>query len=158
MDEAGAQMPLLEWLKTNTDFTSLDELSLASGVDLPSLQKFNAGEALPSIHHVKSLRRVFPKMPLDVLKTHTVTSPEHISTRRGTLPEGTELHTGKVRDLMVGDYIPYVLPKGHESIFGSHWVQVRSTIKQNILHRLDLGGIERPFHSDVSIRFARKAN
>jgi hypothetical protein len=150
-------MPLIEWLKNNTDLTSLDELAMASGVDLPSLQKFNAGEAVPSIHHVKSLRRIFPKMPLEVLKSHDVTVPEHISTRRGTLPDGTELHTGKVRDLLAGDYIPYVLPKGHETAFGSHWVQVRSTFPQNLFHRLDLGGIERPFHSDISIRFASNA-
>jgi hypothetical protein len=150
-------MPLLQWLTENTDFTSLDELSLASGVDLPSLQKFNAGEAIPSIHHVKALKRVFPRMPIEIIKTHRVETPEHISTRRGMLPEGTELHVGTVRDLMVGDYIPYVLPQGHESTFGSHWVQVRSTTKQSILTLVDLGGIQRSFNSEMSIRFARIA-
>lgn len=150
-------MTLLQWLEENTDFTSLDELSLASGVDLPSLQKFSAGEAIPSLHHVKALKRVFPRLPIELIKRHDVETPEHISTRRGTLPEGTELHVGTVRDLMVGDYVPYVLPKGHESTFGSHWVQVRSTTKQSILTLIDLGGIQRSFNSEMSIRFARIA-
>ena len=150
-------MPLIDWLKENTDFTSLDELSLASGVDLPSLQKFAAGEATPSIHHIKALKRVFTRLPVELIKRHGVETPEHISTRRGTLPEGTEIHVGTVRDLIAGDYVPYVLPQGHESTFGSHWVQVRSATKQSILTLVDLGGIQRAFNSDMSIRFARIA-
>lgn len=158
MSDEQQPLSLLEWLQKNTDLTSLDELSLASGVDLPSLTKINAGEATPSPHHVKALRRIFSGIPAEVLKRHTISVPDHISTRRGTLPEGTELHIGTVSDLRVGDYVPYVPARGQSTTFGSHWVQVRSLVPQGITKTIiDFGGIVRPFSPELSIRFARNA-
>ena len=158
MSEEATVSPLLEWLVTNTDLTSLDELSLATGVDLPSLRKIDSAEATPSSHHVKALRRIFPGLPLDVIKRHGIATPDHISTRRGTLPEGTSLHVGTVGELQVGDYVPYVPPRGHVMTFGSQWVQVLSTERQgSLLVTVDFGGVLRTFACDMSIRFARIA-
>lgn len=158
MAEETSVTPLMEWLVTHTDLNSLDELSLATGVDLPSLRKIDSGEATPSAHHVKAIRRIFPALPLETIKRHGVVTPDHISTRRGTLPEGTTLHIGTVGELEVGDYIPYVPPRGHVVTFGSQWVRVRSTERQGpLLMTVDFGGILRTFACDLSIRFARIA-
>ena len=151
---------LLEWLKENTDLTSLEELSLATGVELPSLYKINNGDALPSIHHIKAIRRIYPRLPLELMKRHVIHTPEYISTRRGVLPDNTVLHVGRVKELRPGDLIPYLpIRSGSETVSGSHWVEVRSiTSLTPLSSTVDFGGLSAHYVHDVSIRFARKAD
>lgn len=150
---------MLEWLRENTEFTTLDQLAMATGVELPTLRDIDARKVLPSPLHVDAIKRSAPSIPVSLLHQHAIIEPESVVSPRGTLPEASmTLHVGKIKDLQVGDHVSYVPRLSHERRVGSHWVEVRSVTSLKITSTLvNFGGVERIYSPEMSIRFARRA-
>jgi hypothetical protein len=149
----------MDWLRENTSFSTLDQLAIATGVELPTLRDIEDGKVLPNPLHVDAIKRIAPSIPASILSRHTIIEPETVIAARGALPgESMELHLGKVKDLQPGDYVPYIPRLSHERRTGSYWVEVRavSHVKATIA-TVNFGGVERNYGPEVSIRFARRA-
>lgn len=159
MTEVLTEPSLLEWLRANTEFTTLDQLAIATGVELPTLRSIDAKRVLPSPFHVDAIKRSVPNIPVSLLNQHSIVEPESLVSPRGTLPEPSmSLNVGKIKDLQPGDYVSYVPRLSHERRAGSHWVEVISvTAVRTTSINVNFGGVERNYSPEMSIRFARRA-
>lgn len=150
-------LTLLGWIQHHTDFASLEELSVATGVDLRTLRRIDAAEVLPTAPHTKALRTLFPGLPVELLQRHAHPEPVYSSTPAGALPAGTEFHAGTASDLRVGDLIPYTPPKGGAPRSGAHWIEVERVEEEGTLTlAIIFGGTRLACDKKMSIRFARR--
>lgn len=149
----------MEWLRDNSPFKTLEQLSMASGVELQTLRDIDESKVLPNSLHVDAIKRVVPAIPASTLSQHAIVEPETVIAPRGALPqENMELHLGKVKDLQAGDCVSYIPRLSHERRKGNYWVEVRSVAHLNATTTsVDFGGVERTYSPEVSIRFARRA-
>lgn len=136
MAEDSNSTPLEQWLKTNADGISLQQLAFSSGVHYDSLRLIADGLALPDWSHVQALRRIIPNLPASLLEGHREASPASITTGRGAVPPGCKFLTIPVSSIEAGDYIAYVPPV--KSLRGkAHWVQVNSIRLSDRVARVD---------------------
>lgn len=159
MTEPSNDSTLLQWLMENTEFSTLDELAMATGVELPTLRNIDASKVLPNALHTDAIKRAIPSLPVALLNKHAIIEPETVESARGAMPEASMvLNLGKIKDLQVGDFVPYVPRLSHERRVGSHWVEVRSVTPLKVTSTsINFGGVERNYSPEMSIRFARRA-
>lgn len=129
----------------------LDDLELVTGIRLDHLQMMMDGEALPSEHHAKLLRKYLRPEEHRWMMRHTKPELNIVTSRVGSLPDGHRLIP----------YLPaHLLRKGdliaHPSSGGgvSRWIRV-DEVREEDRMILDVGSIYAFIGKSTALRVAR---
>lgn len=129
----------------------LDDLELVTGIRLDHLQMMMDGEALPSDHHARLLRRYLKRDEYRWMMRHSKPDLNIVTSRVGSLPEGHRLIPYlPARNLRPGDLI------AHPSSGGgvSRWVRV-DEVREEDRMVLDVGSIYAFIGKSTALRVAR---